>query len=341
VEFLHVDRCWRLGLAVAAEDFGCPFQKLRAPGRDLIGMDVELLGQFGRASGTYSPLIAASATFALKAGLWFRRGRLLMVSPVHGIMPISGRNSTYPECPVFPSQLSTMACNPILRERPLKAKSAQTQGTSSMTADSIAVVIPAYRVKSHILDVISHIGSEASRIYVVDDCCPEGTGGFVEQTCEDRRVTVLFNLVNKGVGGATLAGMRRAFGDGATVIVKNDGDGQMDPAMIPVFAGVILSGEADYSKGNRFFDLEALASMPLNRKLGNAGLSFMAKMSTGYWHTFDPTNGYIAIHASLVDILPIEKISQRYFFESDMLFRLSIISARVIISQCIHTMLMK
>lgn len=91
------------GLAVAARDFGGPFQKLRAPRRDLIGVDGP--GQFGRACGTCSPLIAASATFALKAGLLFRRGRLLMVSPVHGIMPISGRNSTYPDCPDSPSHL--------------------------------------------------------------------------------------------------------------------------------------------------------------------------------------------------------------------------------------------
>jgi hypothetical protein len=105
VEFLHVDRWRSFCLPVAAEDPGGPFEKLRSPGRDLIGVDVKLLRQFGRACGTYSPLIAASATFALKAGLWFRRGRLLMVSPVHGIMPILGKNSTYPQCPVFPSHL--------------------------------------------------------------------------------------------------------------------------------------------------------------------------------------------------------------------------------------------
>lgn len=93
MEFLHVDRWRRFCLAVAAEDLGCPFEKLRSPRRDLIGVDVKLLGQFGRACGTYSPLIAASATFALKAGLWFRRGRLLIVSPVNGIMPISEPDS--------------------------------------------------------------------------------------------------------------------------------------------------------------------------------------------------------------------------------------------------------
>jgi hypothetical protein len=104
----------------------------------------------------------------------------------------------------------------------------------------------------------------------------------------------------------------------------------MDPALIPSFAGVILRGEADYAKGNRFFELEGLASMPLGRLIGNAGLSFLTKISTGYWHSFDPTNGFFAIHASLISLLPLDKISKRYFFESDLLFRLNILTARVV-----------
>jgi dolichol-phosphate mannosyltransferase len=143
-------------------------------------------------------------------------------------------------------------------------------------------------------------------------------------------VRIIYNAKNLGVGGATLAGMVQAEADGADVIVKIDGDGQMDPSLIPVFAGVVLSGEADYAKGNRFFEHEGLKSMPRGRLIGNAGLSFLAKLSTGYWHTFDPTNGFIAIHASLIGLLPLDKIAQRYFFESDLLFRLNILTARVV-----------
>ncbi len=124
--------------------------------------------------------------------------------------------------------------------------------------------------------------------------------------------------------------MRQAAADCADVIVKIDGDGQMDPALIPGFTGVILSGQADYAKGNRFFESEGLAAMPFGRMIGNAGLSFLAKISSGYWHTFDPTNGFVAIHASLIDLLPLDKIAKRYFFESDLLFRLNILTARVV-----------
>lgn len=197
-------------------------------------------------------------------------------------------------------------------------------------APSLAVVIPSYRVRDRILSVLERIGPEVTMIYVVDDACPEESGRFVEENTTDRRVKVIRHVSNQGVGGATITGMKQAAADGADVIIKIDGDGQMDPALIPSFARVILGGEADYSKGNRFFEPEGLAAMPLARLIGNAGLSFLAKISTGYWHTFDPNNGFIAIHAGLIDILPMEKISKRYFFESDMLFRLNILTACVI-----------
>jgi glycosyltransferase involved in cell wall biosynthesis len=194
----------------------------------------------------------------------------------------------------------------------------------------IAVVIPSYRVKPHILTVLARIGPEVSRIYVIDDCCPDASGRFVEENNSDPRVTVVYNAVNQGVGGATLVGMQRAAEDGADVIVKIDGDGQMDPSLIPAFTDVILNNEADYSKGNRFFEPEGVATMPLSRLIGNAGLSFLAKLSSGYWHSFDPTNGYVAIHGSLIPLLPVEKIAKRYFFESDMLFRLNLLNAVVV-----------
>jgi dolichol-phosphate mannosyltransferase len=164
----------------------------------------------------------------------------------------------------------------------------------------------------------------------VDDACPDQSGRYVEQTVRDPRVRVVYCEVNRGVGGATLEGMKRAAAEGADVIVKIDGDGQMDPGLILNFVGVIALGEADYAKGNRFFELESLRPMPLGRVIGNAGLSFFSKISTGYWHTFDPTNGFVAIHASLVDLLPAQKIASRYFFESDLLFRLNLLGARVV-----------
>lgn len=194
----------------------------------------------------------------------------------------------------------------------------------------IAVVIPCYCVSRHILGVISAIGPEIWRIYVVDDKCPEESGNHVEAHCRDSRVVVLRHETNQGVGGAVKTGYQAAITDGAEVIVKIDGDGQMDPALIPGFAEPILAGEADYTKGNRFFDLEDIHAMPPLRLFGNAVLSLLTKLSSGYWDLFDPTNGYTAIHADIARHLPFEKISNRYFFESDMLFRLNTLRAVVV-----------
>jgi len=194
----------------------------------------------------------------------------------------------------------------------------------------IAVVIPCFKVAKHILGVIQHIGREVSQIYVVDDCCPEQTGRWVEEHCTDPRVRVIFNTENKGVGGAVMTGYVAALADDMSVIVKVDGDGQMDPRLIPDFVAPILSGQADYTKGNRFFDLEEIRQMPSTRLFGNTALSFMTKLSSGYWDLFDPTNGYTAVHAEVVRYLPLHKISTRYFFETDMLFRLNTLRAVVV-----------
>lgn len=194
----------------------------------------------------------------------------------------------------------------------------------------IVVVIPSYKVSNHVLSVIDQIGPEVSRIFVIDDCCPDGSGDLVENNCRDVRVKVIRNSKNQGVGGAVMTGYKAAIAEGAHVIVKIDGDGQMDTSLIPFFVEPILAGDADYTKGNRFFDLEELRSMPRVRLFGNAVLSLMAKLSTGYWNLFDPTNGYTAIHADVAKHLPFEKISQRYFFETDILFRLNTLRAVVV-----------
>lgn len=194
---------------------------------------------------------------------------------------------------------------------------------------TIAVVIPCFRVRNSILDVLAGIGPECQAIYVVDDACPQYTGDLVEAESHDPRVRVLRNLHNEGVGGATIAGYRAALRDGAEILVKLDGDGQMDPALIPRLVALIQQGEADYVKGNRFFELDGLQSMPTIRLIGNSLLSFANKISTGYWNVFDPTNGFTALHAGVARQLPLDKLSKRFFFESDMLFRLGTLRAVV------------
>lgn len=198
------------------------------------------------------------------------------------------------------------------------------------SAPKIAVIIPSYKVTQHITNVIAKIPKLVWRIYVVDDACPENSGKFVEKNIVSERVHIIYRKENSGVGGAVINGYEVAIKDGADVIVKIDGDGQMDPSLIPYFVEPILSGEADYTKGNRFYDLEEISSMPPVRLFGNAVLSLMTKISSGYWNLFDPTNGFTAIHADVANHLPFKKISKRYFFETDMLFRLNTLRAVVI-----------
>lgn len=189
----------------------------------------------------------------------------------------------------------------------------------------IAVVVPCYRVSLHVLDVIGKIGRDVDSIYCVDDACPDGSGDVIERACQDDRVKVLRHERNEGVGGATLTGYRAAVADGADVIVKLDGDGQMDPALLNFFVEPILQGRADYVKGNRFYNLEDPKGMPPMRFVGNAILSFLTKLSSGYWNIFDPTNGYTAIHGAVAGSIVDRPLAKRYFFESDMLFHLYLI----------------
>jgi len=195
----------------------------------------------------------------------------------------------------------------------------------------VAVVIPCYRVSRKIAGVLREIGPEVDLIYCVDDACPENSGAVAQAAATtDPRFHLLRHAVNQGVGGAMVTGYRQANKAGAAVIVKLDGDGQMDPAQIPALIAPIVRGEADYVKANRIFSLESLKGMPPVRLVGNAGLSFLSKLSAGYWNLFDPTNGYTAIHAAAAAAIPMEKLSRRYFFESDILFRLATVRAVVV-----------
>jgi len=192
------------------------------------------------------------------------------------------------------------------------------------------VVIPAYRAAVTILPVIEAIGPEIELIVVVDDGCPEGTALSVSSRCPDPRVVALMHDANQGVGGAFLTGMRYAIERGADIIVKIDADGQMDPSQVPALIHPIVSGQADYVKGDRFFFLTNAASMPPARRFGNLVLSFLAKLSSGYWTVMDPTNGFFAIHARVAELLDHERIAKRFFFESDLLFHLGLIRAKVV-----------
>lgn len=199
-----------------------------------------------------------------------------------------------------------------------------------MNTPTVAVVMPCYRVGERALAVIARIGPEVGWIYAVDDACPIQSGDLIERGCRDPRVRVLRHTVNAGVGAATLTGMRAALQSPASVIVKLDGDGQMDPALIPRLSEPVLAGRADFCKGNRFHRLRDVSAMPRLRLFGNAVLSFLSKLSSGYWQVFDPTNGFIAIDRRVLAALPMDAIAKRYFFESDLLYQLGQLRAKVV-----------
>lgn len=195
----------------------------------------------------------------------------------------------------------------------------------------IAVIIPCFQAQDTIRKVVAAVGPEVGAIYCVNDGSRDATGRILAAlSAEDGRVVVLERSTNGGVGAATIDGYRRAMSDGWQILVKLDSDGQMDPSIIPQLAEPISENQADYVKGNRFFSMETVRSMPSLRIIGNAGVSFFTKMSSGYWNLFDPTNGFTALNSRVAAALPLDKLNKRFFFESDMLFRLYTIRAVVL-----------
>jgi glycosyltransferase involved in cell wall biosynthesis len=199
----------------------------------------------------------------------------------------------------------------------------------ALNAAGVWLVIPCYKVKAHILSVLSKAPAWVEGIVCVDDGCPEGSGDFIERQVSDPRVVVLWLGRNQGVGGATLAGYAEAARRGGQVLVKVDGDDQMDLGYVAQLVAPIVLGDADYSKGNRFTSISHLQQMPTIRVLGNAALSFAAKLSTGYWNIFDPTNGFTAIEAQVARLVMGKRISRRFFFETDLLYHLGTLRAVV------------
>ena len=194
----------------------------------------------------------------------------------------------------------------------------------------IAAVIPAYRVESQIESVLCGLPDYLHSIIVVDDASPDGTSALVTRLASrDSRIVLIRHERNQGVGAAMVTGFRKALEIGAQVVVKIDGDGQMSPEYLPALLSPLILGKADYTKGNRFRDFESLRRMPLIRRIGNMGLSFMTKAASGYWTCFDPTNGFFAIRTEVLARLPLEWIDRGYFFETSMLSQLYLLDAFV------------
>jgi dolichol-phosphate mannosyltransferase len=197
----------------------------------------------------------------------------------------------------------------------------------NFTIYDIAAVIPAYRVEHDIESVLNGLPLYIKHIIVVDDASPDSSADRIATLA--KKDILIRHIKNQGVGGAMISGFRKALELGVQIIIKLDGDGQMDPAHIPALITPLLQGKADYVKGNRFRDFQSLQKMPFIRRIGNLGLSFLTKAATGYWNIFDPTNGFFAIRAEIVAKLPLNKIDHHYYFETSMLANLYLLGALV------------
>lgn len=186
---------------------------------------------------------------------------------------------------------------------------------------NVCCVIPTYRARLTICDVVRNALRYCDEVVVVDDACPEKSGDAVKQTFPAHpSVHVLNRSRNGGVGAAMKTGFEEALALRADLIVKLDADGQMDPSYIP---SIVELFEADpnlaYVKGNRFFDSRVLGKMPTIRLFGNSFLSLFAKFASGYWNILDPTNGYLAFNGRLLPGINWKSLADCYFFEISVL----------------------
>jgi len=192
---------------------------------------------------------------------------------------------------------------------------------------SVAVVVPAYDEEKLIGTTLAGVPDFVDRIYVVDDASRDGTADVARSAGE--RVEVIEHEKNQGVGAAILTGYKRALADGIDVTAVMAGDNQMDPADLEAIATPVARGEVDYAKANRLFTGRAWELIPRTRYLGNAVLSLLTKIASGYWHIADSQSGYTAISRDTLDLLDLDRIYKRYGFPNDMLVHLNVVNARV------------
>ncbi len=188
----------------------------------------------------------------------------------------------------------------------------------------VFAIIPCFNSVDKAYLIANECLKYVDKVICVDDKCPYGTGQIIEKKIDNEKLIVIYHKNNKGVGGATKTGFKYALDKGADIVVKIDSDGQMPPYLLPKLIKPIKDGKAEFMKGNRFSSFEVASKMPFTRLIGNIALSFIAKLSTGYWELFDPTNGFLAIHTDVIKKIYLDKLDDRYFFETDLLFRCSL-----------------
>lgn len=192
----------------------------------------------------------------------------------------------------------------------------------------IAVVVPCFNEERFIGQVITTMPDLVDDIVVINDASTDDTLGAIRRA-DDPRVRVIDHEQNKGVGGSVIDGHKEVIALGADVVLVMAGDAQCDPVHIPALLAKVVDDGYDYAKGNRFYSTESWSGMPFHRRVGSVALSFITKFSSGYWHIFDPQNGYSAMRVEMLKRLPLDDIATGYPFENDLLIRLNILAARV------------
>lgn len=193
----------------------------------------------------------------------------------------------------------------------------------------VAVVVPAHNESAHIATVIARMPALVDHIIVIDDASPDDTYK-VAVAASDPRTEVIRHEINKGVGGAIVTGHRRALELGADVSVVMAGDDQMDPDYLPALIDPIAERGFGFTKANRFFSMKSFTGMPRHRVFGNMVLTFMTKVSSGYWDLVDPQNGYTAVSRQSLEAISLNRVAERYDFENDLLIWLNIANVRAV-----------
>jgi glycosyltransferase involved in cell wall biosynthesis len=194
----------------------------------------------------------------------------------------------------------------------------------------IAVIVPAYNEEKLISKVLKTIPTFVDHIVVVDDASNDRTGEVAKiHQKEDSRIIYLRHQANEGVGGAIATGYKWARDNEVSISVVMAGDAQMDPKDLPKLLDPVVNGEVDYSKGNRLFTGKAWRVIPKTRYLGNAVLSFLTKIASGYWHVADSQSGYGAVNLEVLKTIDLDSIYKRYGMPNDFLVRLNVYHFRV------------
>jgi glycosyltransferase involved in cell wall biosynthesis len=192
---------------------------------------------------------------------------------------------------------------------------------------TVTVVVPAYNEEALVGSTVAGIPAFVDRIIVVDDGSKDETAARAQNA--DKRVEVIAHEKNQGVGAAIITGYKRAIAIAADVTCVMAADGQMDPDDLETLVRAVAIGETDYAKANRLFTGQAWQLIPRTRYLGNAALSFLTKIASGYWHVADSQSGYTAVNLETLKLLDLDRVYRRYGFPNDFLVHLNVFNRRV------------